>query len=62
LDRRDRLRRATSEVAPRVDTKLTGSAGEHHVCSMLARYGWAASLNRSGLERSDVLASLGHEG
>jgi hypothetical protein len=49
-------------VAPRVDTKLTGSAGEHYVCSMLARYRWAASLNRNGLERSDVLASLGHEG
>ncbi len=38
------------------DRKLTGSAGEHHVCSMLARYGWAASLTRDGLERTDILA------
>lgn len=43
-------------MAARADTKLTGSAGEHHVCSMLARYGWAASLTRDGLERTDVLA------
>ena len=43
-------------MPPRVDTKLTGSAGEHYVCSMLARYGWAASLTRDGLERTDVLA------
>jgi hypothetical protein len=43
-------------MAERIDTKLTGSAGEHHVCSMLARYGWAASLTRDGLERTDVLA------
>src|SRR6185295_6133299 len=41
---------------PKVDTKLTGSAGEHYVCSMLARYGCAASLTRDGLERTDVLA------
>lgn len=38
------------------DTKLVASAGEHHVCSMLARHGWAASLTRDGLERSDILA------
>src|SRR4051794_23832045 len=43
-------------MAAKVDTKLTGSAGEHYVCSMLARYGWAASLTRDGLERTDVLA------
>jgi hypothetical protein len=43
-------------MAPKVDTKLTGSAGEHYVCAMLARYGWAASLTRDGLERTDVLA------
>jgi hypothetical protein len=42
-------------MAP-IDTKLTGAAGEHYVCSMLARYGWAASLTRDGLERTDVLA------
>src|SRR3954447_1374892 len=42
-------------MAP-TDNKLTGSAGEQHVCSMLARYGWAASLTRDGLERTDVLA------
>lgn len=43
-------------MAAKIDTKLTGSAGEHYVCSMLARYGWAASLTRDGLERTDVLA------
>jgi hypothetical protein len=40
----------------KIDTKLTGSAGEHYVCSMLARYGWAPSLTRDGLERTDILA------
>ncbi len=43
-------------MPPKVDTKLTASAGEHYVCSMLARYGWAASLTRDGLERTDVVA------
>lgn len=43
-------------MAPKIDTKLTGSAGEHYVCSMLARHGWAGSLTRDGLERTDVLA------
>jgi hypothetical protein len=43
-------------MTSRFDTKLRGSAGEHYVCSMLARYGWAASLTRDGLERTDVLA------
>lgn len=38
------------------DTKLSGSAGEHYVCSMLARTGWAASLTRDGLARTDILA------
>ena len=38
------------------DTKLSGSAGEHYVCSMLARDGWAASLTRDGLARTDILA------
>ena len=38
------------------DTKLSGSAGEHYVCSMLARIGWAASLTRDGLARTDILA------
>lgn len=38
------------------DRKLSGSAGEHYVCSMLARSGWAASLTRDGLARTDVLA------
>ena len=38
------------------DTKLTGVAGEHYVCSMLARYRWAPSLTRDGLERTDILA------
>lgn len=38
------------------DRKLSASAGEHYVCSMLARRGWAASLTRDGLARTDVLA------
>ena len=47
---------ATEIVPRRSDTKLTGSAGEHYVCAMLARFGWAASLTRDGLARTDVLA------
>ncbi len=39
-----------------VDTKLTKSAGEHHVCSVLSRLGWGAALTRDGLERTDILA------
>jgi len=40
-----------------LDSRLVGSAGEHHVCSVLAQLGWAASLTREGLERSDILAA-----
>lgn len=43
----------TSEVA---DTKMIKSAGEHWVCSVLARLGWGAALTRDGLERTDILA------
>jgi hypothetical protein len=39
------------------DTKLTKSAGEYWVCSVLATLGWAAALTRDGLERTDVLAA-----
>jgi hypothetical protein len=35
---------------------MTKSAGEHWVCSVLARNGWAAALTRDGLERTDILA------
>jgi hypothetical protein len=38
------------------DTKMTKSAGEHWVCSVLARCGWAAALTRDGLGRTDILA------
>ncbi|WP_091276201.1 hypothetical protein [Micromonospora haikouensis] len=38
------------------DNKMTKSAGEHWVCSVLARLGWAAALTRDGLERTDILA------
>ncbi len=38
------------------DTKQTKTIGEHHVCSVLARYGWAPALTRDGLERTDILA------
>lgn len=39
-----------------VDTKLTKSAGEHHVCAVLSRLGWGVALTRDGLERTDILA------
>ncbi len=38
------------------DTKMPKSAGEHWVCSVLARLGWAVALTRDGLERTDILA------
>lgn len=39
-----------------VDKKLVKSAGESFVCAMLAMHGWAASLTRDGLARTDILA------
>src|SRR3954453_14406649 len=41
---------------PSRDQKLTGSAGEHFVCSTLAQLDWAASLTREGVGRADILA------
>jgi hypothetical protein len=38
------------------DRKMVKIAGEHFVCSELARHGWAAALTRDGLARIDVLA------
>src|SRR4051794_40638319 len=38
------------------DHKLTKSIGEHFVCAVLAQLGWAASLTRDGLARTDLLA------
>jgi len=38
------------------DNKLTKSIGEHFVCAALAQEGWAASLTRDGVARTDVLA------
>lgn len=38
------------------DTKLTKSAGEHWVCSVMSRLGWGVALTRDGLERTDILA------
>lgn len=38
------------------DSKLTKSIGEHYVCAALAYEGWAASLTRDGLARTDILA------
>ncbi|MBO0906999.1 hypothetical protein [Arthrobacter sunyaminii] len=38
------------------DKKMSKSAGEHWVCSVLARHNWAAALTRDGLERTDILA------
>jgi hypothetical protein len=43
------------------DTKITKSAGEHWVCSVLARLGWAVALTRDGLERTDILAVQAQE-
>jgi len=42
------------------DTKMIKSAGEHWVCSALARHGWAPALTRAGLERTDILAVATH--
>ena len=39
-----------------VDSKMTKSAGEHWVCSVLSRLNWGAALTRDGLERTDILA------
>ena len=39
-----------------VDTKMTKSAGEHWVCSILSRLDWGVALTRDGLERTDILA------
>lgn len=38
------------------DKKLTKSAGEHWVCSVMSRLGWGVALTRDGLERTDILA------
>jgi hypothetical protein len=38
------------------DNKLTKSAGEHWVCAVLSRLGWAAALTRDGIARTDILA------
>lgn len=35
---------------------MTGTIGEHFVCAMLARHGWAPALTRDGLARTDILA------
>lgn len=35
---------------------MVKSAGEHWVCSVLARLGWGAALTRDGMERTDILA------
>jgi hypothetical protein len=40
-----------------IDTKLVKSAGEHWVCGVLSRLGWAAALTRDGIARTDVLAA-----
>lgn len=40
-----------------VDTKLVKSAGEHWVCGVLSKLGWAAALTRDGIARTDVLAA-----
>lgn len=39
-----------------IDTMQITSAGEHWVCSVLSRYGWAVTLTRAGTARTDILA------
>src|SRR5690349_6114178 len=39
------------------DTKLVKSAGEHWVCGVLSRLGWAAALTRDGVARTDILGA-----
>jgi hypothetical protein len=41
---------------------MINSVGEHWVCSVLARHGWAPALTRDGLERTDILAVQTIEG
>jgi hypothetical protein len=43
-----------------VDTKAIKNAGEHWVCSALARMGWSVALTRDGLARTDILAVGAH--
>lgn len=38
------------------DTKMTKMTGEHWACATLARLGWAPTLTRDGIERTDILA------
>ncbi len=44
------------------DTKLVKSAGEHWVCGVLSRLGWAAALTRDGVARTDILAAHSETG
>jgi hypothetical protein len=44
------------------DRKLAKSIGEHYVCAVLAQLGWAASLTRDGLARTDILAARAEPG
>jgi hypothetical protein len=39
------------------DKKLVKSAGEHWVCGVLSRLGWAAALTRDELARTDILGA-----
>ncbi|MEX1007737.1 MAG: hypothetical protein WD271_07800 [Acidimicrobiia bacterium] len=39
------------------DTKLVKSAGEHWVCGVLSRLGWAVALTRDGVARTDILGA-----
>jgi hypothetical protein len=39
-----------------VDRRTTKSIGEHWVCNEFARHGWAPTLNRDGIARTDILA------
>jgi hypothetical protein len=45
------------KISAMADTKLVKSAGEHWVCGVLSRLGWAAALTRDGIARTDVLAA-----
>ncbi|WP_198675831.1 hypothetical protein [Kribbella monticola] len=43
-----------------VDRKMVKTVGEHWVCAMLARHGWAPALTRDGIARTDILAVATH--
>lgn len=50
------MRQVVSHASVMVDRKMIKTAGEHWVCSTLARHNWAPALTRDGIARTDILA------